>query len=162
MNLSFYSALERLPLGITVALEFTGPLAVALWHSRRAMDFLWVGLAVLGLVLIVPWQGDPAHAIDPLGIVLALCAGLFWGLYIVWGREAGLVAGTRTVALGMVIGALVVAPFRRGRGVACTRCAVVARHRHQRGGAVERRPLYLRDAGDDAHAGARIRCVDEP
>ncbi len=111
MNLCFYSALERLPLGITVALEFTGPLAVALWHSRRAMDFLWVGLAVLGLALIVPWQRGAPRAIDPLGIAFALGAGVFWGLYIVWGRQAGLVAGTRTVALGMLVGALVIAPF---------------------------------------------------
>jgi inner membrane transporter RhtA len=111
MNLCFYFSLERLPLGIAVALEFTGPLAVALWHSRRAMDFLWVGLAVLGLALIIPWRGS-SNAIDLLGVAFALGAGLFWALYIIWGRQVGLIAGsTRSVALGMVIGALVVMPF---------------------------------------------------
>lgn len=111
MNLCFYFSLERLPLGIAVALEFTGPLAVALWHSRRSMDFLWVGLAVLGLALIIPWSNS-SSAIDLLGVAYALGAGLFWALYIVWGRQVGLIAGsTSSVALGMVIGALVVLPF---------------------------------------------------
>lgn len=111
MNLCFYLSLERLPLGVAVAIEFTGPLAVALWHSRRATDFLWVALAVLGLALLLPWRADAAHALDPLGIVFALGAGLFWALYIVWGREAGLIAGTRSVALGMALGTLFVLPF---------------------------------------------------
>ena len=110
MNLCFYFALQRLPLGITVALEFTGPLAVALWHSRRALDFLWVMLAVLGLALLVPWRGA-ATAVDPVGVLFALGAALFWALYIVWGRQAGKLIGTRSVALGMVVGALVVMPF---------------------------------------------------
>lgn len=111
MNLSFYAALQRLPLGIAVAVEFTGPLAVALWHSRRALDFLWVALAVLGLSLLLPWRGITATAIDPLGVLYALGAAAGWALYIVWGRQAGLVAGTRTVALGMLVGMLLVAPF---------------------------------------------------
>jgi inner membrane transporter RhtA len=112
MNLSFYGALQRLPLGIAVAVEFTGPLAVALWHSRRALDFLWVGLAVLGLSLLLPWRGaTAAAAIDPLGVLFALGAAAGWALYIVWGRQAGLLAGTRTVALGMLVAMLLVTPF---------------------------------------------------
>lgn len=112
MNLCFYLSLERLPLGIAVAVEFTGPLSVALWHSRRAADVLWVCLAVVGLALLVPWHGASASAaVDPLGILFALGAGTCWALYIVWGRQAGIVAGTRTVALGMAVGALVVLPF---------------------------------------------------
>jgi inner membrane transporter RhtA len=111
MNLCFYLSLERLPLGIAVSLEFTGPLAVAVSHSRRALDFLWVGLAVLGLALLLPWHhGAGATSLDPLGMAFALGAGLCWALYIVWGRQAGLIAGTRTVALGMAVGALVVLP----------------------------------------------------
>jgi inner membrane transporter RhtA len=109
MNLFFYMALARLPLGITVAIEFTGPLSVALWHSRRALDFLWVGLAVLGLGLLLPWRTGTA-ALDPLGVLLALGAALGWALYIVWGREAGIAAGRYTVALGSIIGALLVLP----------------------------------------------------
>ncbi len=77
MNLCFYFSLERLPLGIAVALEFTGPLAVALWHSRRPMDFLWVGLAVLGLAVIIPWRSGSSSAIDLVGVAYALGAGLF-------------------------------------------------------------------------------------
>lgn len=110
MNLSFYGALQRLPLGIAVAVEFIGPLAVALWHSRRALDFLWVALAVLGLSLLLPWRGTAA-AIDPLGVLFALGAAAGWALYIVWGRQAGLLAGTRTVALGMLVAMLLVTPF---------------------------------------------------
>jgi inner membrane transporter RhtA len=112
MNLCFYLALQRLPLGIVVALEFTGPLGVALWHSRRALDFLWAGLALLGLALLLPWRAVAGSApLDPVGVVYALGAALCWALYIVWGRQAGFIAGTRTVALGMVVGALVVLPF---------------------------------------------------
>jgi len=112
MNLCFYQALQRLPLGIVVALEFTGPLAVALWHSRSALHLLWAGLAIFGLLLLMPWGGGGAvHALDPVGVVFALGAALSWGLYIVWGRQAGLLAGSRTVALGMCAGALVVLPI---------------------------------------------------
>lgn len=109
MNLCFYLALTRLPLGIVVALEFTGPLAVALWHSRRALDFVWVALAVAGLALLLPWRGSAA-ALDAWGILLSLAAGFFWGLYIIWGRTAGLAAGNWTVALGSVVAALVALP----------------------------------------------------
>jgi inner membrane transporter RhtA len=71
-----------------------------------------VGLAVLGLALIIPWQGGTSSAIDLSGVAFALGAGFFWALYIVWGRQVGLLAGTRSsVALGMAIGALVVMPF---------------------------------------------------
>jgi inner membrane transporter RhtA len=110
MNLCFYLALTRLPLGIVVALEFTGPLAVALWHSRRALDFVWIALAVAGLVLLLPWRDSDA-ALDAWGIVLSLAAGFFWALYIIWGRTAGLAAGSWTVALGSVVAALVVLPI---------------------------------------------------
>jgi inner membrane transporter RhtA len=113
MNLSFYLALEHLPLGITVAIEFTGPLCVALWHSRRALDLLWIALAVLGLALLLPLHGGAAR-VDPVGIVFALGAALFWGLYIVWGKPAGVAAGQWTVPIGMAIGALAVSPIGAG------------------------------------------------
>ncbi len=111
MNLFFYLALQRLPLGIVVALEFTGPLAVALWHSRRAVDFFWAGVAIVGLALLVPWQQSLVAArIDIVGVGCALGAGFFWALYIVWGRRAGLAAGASSVAVGMAVGALLVLP----------------------------------------------------
>ena len=111
MNLFFYLALQRLPLGIVVALEFTGPLTVALWHSRRAVDFFWAGVAIIGLALLVPWQHALSLArIDLVGIGCALGAGFFWALYIVWGRKAGLAAGPSSVAVGMAVGAFIVLP----------------------------------------------------
>lgn len=110
MNLLFYMAIERVPLGIALAIEFIGPLTVALLGSRRRSDFLWLGLAVCGLLLVLPWHGS-GRAIDPLGALLALAAGACWGLYIVTGRRAGQAIGASTPALGMAIGAIVVLPF---------------------------------------------------
>jgi inner membrane transporter RhtA len=111
MNLLFYMSLAHIPLGIAVAFEFCGPLAVALFASRRAMDFLWVACAVGGLVLLLPLGGTSA-ALDPLGIAFALAAGACWALYIIFGRRVGAtVHGGTATALGMSVAALVVLPF---------------------------------------------------
>ncbi|MFC3914230.1 DMT family transporter [Pseudaeromonas sharmana] len=110
MNLLFYMAISRIPLGSALAIEFVGPLTVALLGSRRRIDFIWIGLAVIGLLLILPLSGT-ARVIDPVGAVLALAAGVCWGLYIVTGRRAGQAMGASTPAFGMAIGALVVMPF---------------------------------------------------
>jgi inner membrane transporter RhtA len=111
MNLLFYLSLERIPLGITVALEFTGPLAVALYSSRKALDLLWVALAVLGIYFILPLKAAQANA-DPIGMVFALAAGACWATYIVFGKRAGSVMhGGRVAALGMLVASLVVIPF---------------------------------------------------
>ena len=109
MNLMFYKSLETVPLGIAIALEFTGPLAVALFGSRHLRDVVWVALAVLGLVLLVPEQGT--QALDPVGATYALGAGTCWALYIVFGQKAGNDHGPQTVALGTSIAALVAVPF---------------------------------------------------
>jgi len=109
MNLSFYMALRTIPLGIAVALEFTGPLAIALFGSRRLLDLLWVGLVVIGLALLLPWR-EHAQALDPVGVIYALVAAACWAAYIVLGRRAGLAFGGDAVALGSAIGALVVVP----------------------------------------------------
>lgn len=87
MNLLFYFALERIPLGIAVALEFTGPLVVALLASKKSWDILWVVLAGMGIYLILPASSSNA-SLDVIGILLALGAGVFWGLYIVFGKSA--------------------------------------------------------------------------
>lgn len=110
MNLTFYASLKTLPIGIAVALEFTGPLAVAVFASRRPLDFLWVAFAVIGLVALLP-LGAAAHGIDPVGAGFALGAGVFWALYIIFGQKAGREDGIRTVALGTTIAAIAVAPI---------------------------------------------------
>jgi inner membrane transporter RhtA len=110
MNLCFYSALARIPLGIAVALEFSGPLAVAMAASHRAVDFAWVGLAALGLVALLP-LGLAHEPLSPAGIAFALAAGACWALYIVFGQKAGSLHGGMTAALGTVIGAIVITPF---------------------------------------------------
>ena len=81
MNTAFYASLDRLPLGIAVTVEFLGTLAVAVAvvSSRRALDLLWVALAVAGIVLLADPGGDP----DPVGVGLAALAGVCWGVYIV-------------------------------------------------------------------------------
>lgn len=110
MNFLFYMSLRSVPLGIAVALEFTGPLAVALWASRRALDFVWIGLAVVGLLLLIP-VGQSGASIDLLGAGYALGAGVCWALYILYGQRAGAENGIQTAALGVVIAALFVAPI---------------------------------------------------
>jgi inner membrane transporter RhtA len=111
MNLAFYSALRTVPLGIVVAVEFTGPLAVAMAASRRAVDFLWVALAAAGLLALLLPRGASPAALDPRGIAFALAAAGCWALYIVYGRRAGAAHGGRTTALGMAIAALAVIPI---------------------------------------------------
>ncbi|CAM4188318.1 threonine/homoserine exporter RhtA [Bordetella tumbae] len=110
MNLLFYMSLRTIPLGIAVALEFTGPLTVALLSSRRFADFCWIMLAAAGILLLIP-RGAEVHTLDPAGMLLALGAGLCWALYIVFGRRAGLHHGTQTVALASTVATVVVLPF---------------------------------------------------
>lgn len=110
MNSLFYLALQTVPLGIAIALEFTGPLGLALLGSRRPRDVAWVALAVAGLLLLVPWSSQHA-ALDPLGVAYALGAGLCWALYIVFGQKAGADHGPQAVALGAAIAALVAVPW---------------------------------------------------
>jgi len=109
MNLFYYLALERVPMGVVVAIEFLGPLGVAIAVSRRTVDFAWIALAVLGLLLLLP-VAPGAAALDPLGLVFALLAGLGWALYIVFGTRAGSDHGGRSVAIGMIVGAVAITP----------------------------------------------------
>ena len=110
LNCLFYAALRTIPLGIATALEFTGPLFVAMLASRRPLDFAWIGLAVGGLLLLLPFGAAPA-AIDPVGAAYALCAGVCWALYIVFGQKAGADHGVQVTALGVAIAAVCVLPF---------------------------------------------------
>lgn len=111
MNLLFYLAIARIPLGIGVALEFTGPLAVALFSSRRRLDLLWVALALGGILLLLPDMRG-VDALDPVGVMLALGAGACWAGYILFGQRAGsLASGGITVALGMTVAACFLVPI---------------------------------------------------
>lgn len=110
MNLLFYLSINRLPLGIAVSFEFIGPLSVALFYARQKFDFVWVGLAILGLVLLFPFD-QAAQSLDPIGIAFALGAGACWALYIVAGQRPSGVSGNHTVCLGMFVGMLVLMPI---------------------------------------------------
>lgn len=111
MNLLFYSAIKTIPFGVAIAIEFTGPLAVAVWTSQKASDWLWVALAVVGLALLLPLPGaDAAVALDPTGMFFAFLAGICWALYIVFGQRVALQYGAMATPMGMLAAALVVAP----------------------------------------------------
>lgn len=110
MNYLFYLSIQTVPLGIAVALEFTGPLAVALFSSRRPVDFVWVVLAVLGLWFLLPLGQDISH-VDLTGAALALGAGACWAVYILTGQRAGEEHGPATVALGSLIAAIIFVPL---------------------------------------------------
>lgn len=109
MNLMFYLSLQTLPFGLAVAIEFAGPLAVAIWSSRRAVDFVWVALAIVGLALVLP-LGLSGSTLDPLGVLYAVGAAVFWALYIVFGKRAGHLHAGQSVSLGLLVAALVVVP----------------------------------------------------
>jgi inner membrane transporter RhtA len=109
MNLTFYLAIDRLPLGTAVAIEFIGPITVAAIGSRTRRDLGALALATLGVLLLA----DIHFAGSPAGVALALGAGAFWALYVVLGHRVAADPALRPqdgLAAGMIIGALVVAP----------------------------------------------------
>jgi inner membrane transporter RhtA len=110
MNLVFYMALRTIPLGLAVALEFTGPLTLAVIASRRPIDFLWVAFAVAGVLLLAP-LGPASARLDPTGVLFALAAGVCWALYIVFGQKAGAGGRGHALAYGTIIAATVATPF---------------------------------------------------
>ncbi|KOV76276.1 transporter [Streptomyces sp. NRRL WC-3723] len=108
MNLCFYLALARIPLGVAVTTEFLGPLVVALAGSRRWLDAFWALLAAGGVVLLMEGRGD----LDLVGFLFALGAGTCWGLYILVGAALGRhTTEGNGLALGMAVAALVAVPF---------------------------------------------------
>lgn len=112
MNGSFYSAIERIPLGTAVAIEFLGPLTVAAVLSTRRTDLLWVLLALAGVGLFGVESFTGAASLDLLGVLFALVAAVFWGLYVMSSARVGqLVAGQDGLAVAMAVGALTVLPF---------------------------------------------------
>lgn len=110
MNLSIYRAMELIPIGIAIAIEVTGPLAVALFGSRRLRDFLWIACAAAGLAMLLPVEGTGA-ALDPLGVAFAAGAALCWALYIVFGKRASSLPGGQAVAWGMLVASTFTVPL---------------------------------------------------
>lgn len=115
MNLLFYSAIKTVPFGLAIAVEFTGPLAVALWSSKKPLDFVWIVLAVAGMGLILPLSQnlgvDSAAALDLVGLAFALGAGCCWAIYIVIGQKVADRIGAFATPMGMLVAAVVVTPL---------------------------------------------------
>ncbi|MBX6383711.1 MAG: DMT family transporter [Microbispora sp.] len=110
MNLSFYEALARLPIGIAVAIEFIGPLTLAVVSSRRRLDLLWVALAAAGVVLLAPW--NEAGTVSWAGIGFAALAGTFWAGYIVFSQATGArFPGASGLSFAMIVSTIVIAPI---------------------------------------------------
>jgi inner membrane transporter RhtA len=106
MNLFFYEALDRIPLGVAVTIEFIGPVGVAVIFSRRPLDLVWVALAVTGILLLANPFG--AGGVDRLGLVFVLLAALCWAVYIVLAQRASRVfSGSTGLAMAAVVAALV-------------------------------------------------------
>jgi inner membrane transporter RhtA len=109
MNLAIYEAMERIPIGVAVTIEFLGPLGVAVALSRRALDLLWVALAAAGIVLLTNPFGS--SGLDAAGIGFALLAAAAWAAYIPLSARTGqLLPGAQGLAIAMAVGALLVAP----------------------------------------------------
>src|ERR687895_2250775 len=108
MNWSFYEAIDRIPLGAAVTIEFAGPLLVAVIGSRRPLDVVWIALAAAGIVLLV---GPGGGSMDPVGVGFALAAAVCWMAYIYLSKRTGAAfPGGSGLALAMAVGALIVLP----------------------------------------------------
>jgi inner membrane transporter RhtA len=115
MNLCFYESIDRIPLGTAVTLEFIGPLTVALIASRRRRDWIWAAFAAVGILLLTGGLGG--EPLDPVGVILALAAGFFWGSYILLGKRMGRAfAGGKGLTVAMAASAVLVAPFGIAEG----------------------------------------------
>lgn len=103
MNLSFYGAISHAPVGIVVAIEFVGPLAVAVLGTRRRLDWLWIVLAGVGVVVLA----GPSGGAGGWGVILALTAGTFWGLYLLLAKRAVTGLDPLSVTTLMLLGSTV-------------------------------------------------------
>ncbi len=111
MNLLFYKGIETIPIGVAIAIEFIGPLALAVCTSRRALDFVWIAFAAVGMFLLSPFATGGVSSLDPVGVTYILVAAVLWALYIVIGKEVGRGHSGQVTSLGMTAAGLVVLPF---------------------------------------------------
>ena len=116
MNLMFYQSLKTIPFGVAVAIEFSGPLTLAVLTSRQRIDFLWIALAIAGLALLLPFgnisiDGNDVSALNPEGVFCALVAAVFWAAYILFGKKVGHLHAGQSVSLGLSVAAITVVPF---------------------------------------------------
>jgi inner membrane transporter RhtA len=115
MNVAFYEALARLPLGTAVALEFVGPVLVAALGSRTVRDVFALLLVACGVLLIV----DVQWSVSTAGVLFALAAALLWTGYIVLGkRVADVGLGVDGLAVGFAVATVVLVPLAWGTGPA--------------------------------------------
>ncbi|AZS41754.1 DMT family transporter [Microbacterium oxydans] len=111
MNGFFYAAIDRIPLGPAVAIEFLGPLVLAAVLTRKLRDFAWVGIALLGMVVLGIDGLIGAEPLDPLGVVFILIAAGFWAMYIRMSARVGaLIPGSSGLAMGLVVAAVLLIP----------------------------------------------------
>ncbi len=160
MNLSFYEALARIPLGIAVSVEFVGPLAVALAGSRRPRDLIWIVLAVAGIVLLTRASG---HPLNGFGLALALAAGCFWAAYILVNARVGRAfEDSSGLALAMCVAAVAMAPVGIASGGGAAAAPGAAGAGRGGWGAVVGDPVLVRAGGAAADRGADVRGAHEP
>ena len=109
MNMVFYLSISRIPIGLGVTLEFIGPLVLAIFSSKRVIDFIWVTLSIVGIALIAPWS---SNGLNISGVLLALLAGVFWAAHIILGgRISKIMKGGEAVAVGMLFATIIILPF---------------------------------------------------
>lgn len=111
LNFFFYLALQTIPLGIAVAIEFCGPLGLALFASRKKVDFIWIILVIIGLLFLIPNNLTGTDSLDTAGLVYISIAALLWALYIVIGQRMSGIHPGQASAWGISISSLTVLPF---------------------------------------------------
>ena len=111
MNGFFYAAIDRIPLGVTVAIQFVGPLALAVYLSTNRRDYIWIGAAGIGLVLLGVESLTGSMVFDPVGMLFAGLAGVSWALYILFSSRVGRhLPGLEGLPVAALIAAIVLLP----------------------------------------------------
>ncbi len=109
MNWCFYEAIARIPLGLTVAIEFMGPLLVGALSSKRRIDLLWIAIAVVGLLILTPNIGND---IDLIGVMYACVAGVGWGGFVILSKRINVaIPGNDGLVFGMIAASIFMFPF---------------------------------------------------